>query len=63
MHRDVSALVHHGPSLIKPERNFKAQRLSAFDPFNSRALGAPYAITLPATRFITRQAQANKRKE
>ena len=63
MHRDVSAMVHHGPGLIKSERDLKTQRLSAFDPFNSHALGAPYAVTLPATRFITRQAQASKRKE
>ena len=47
MHRDVSALVHHGPSLIKPKRNFEAQRLSAFDPFNSRAPGAPCTMSLP----------------
>ena len=40
MHRDVSAMVHHGPGLTKPERDLKSQRFSAFDPFILRALGA-----------------------
>ena len=64
MHRDVSALVHHGPSLIKPEHDLKAQRFSAFDPFALRALGALWAIPLPiyAAYDTPSSPMFNKRK-
>ena len=41
IHRDVSALVHHGPSLTKPERDLKSQRFSAYDPLTMHKPGGP----------------------